>query len=68
MNTKEEVRRTVEKIYKGVKVSYTEVFYWDYDVNEETGIRDKNKLARFCTKEQVNRNIKALKMALKEVG
>ena len=66
MNTKEEQRRTVEKIHKGIRVSYTELFYWDYEVNEETGTRDKNKLARFYTKKQVTSNHKELKEALKK--
>lgn len=66
MNTKEEVRRTVEKTHTGVKVSYIEVSNWDYDVNDETGIRDENKKVRYYTKGQVDRNIKALKKVLKE--
>ncbi len=59
----EELSSKVEKVFKGVKVSYTEVYYMDYEVNEETGNIDKSKMVKHYTKDQMNRNIRALKSA-----
>ena len=58
-----ELQRSVEKIFKGLELSYTEVYYLDYEVNEDTGIINKeNKTIHYC-KEQINRNMRALKSA-----
>jgi hypothetical protein len=38
-----ELQRVVEKVIKGVKLTYNEVYYLDYDVNEDTGMINKNK-------------------------
>ena len=58
-----ELRRTVKKTFKGMKLSYNEVYYLDYEVNEDTGIINKEEKTRHYTKEQTNRNMKALKSA-----
>ncbi len=59
----DELRETVEKEFKGLKLSFEEVFYLDYKVNEDTGIVDKNQKVKYYTKDQMNRNLKALKSA-----
>jgi DNA-binding transcriptional regulator YiaG len=51
------------KMHKGLKLEYTEVFYLDYDVDEYTGLINRNKTSKHYTKSQVDRNIKALKNA-----
>ena len=32
----EELTTVVEKLYKGIRLKYTEVYYLDFSVNEET--------------------------------
>jgi DNA-binding XRE family transcriptional regulator len=44
-------------------LTYIERYYLDYEVDEETGIIDREKKVRHYTKEQLNRNLKALKSA-----
>jgi DNA-binding XRE family transcriptional regulator len=58
-----ELERSVEKVFKGIKLTYIERYYLDYEVDEETGIIDREKKVRHYTKEQLNRNLKALKSA-----
>jgi DNA-binding XRE family transcriptional regulator len=58
-----ELQRTVEKNYKGIKLTYCEAYYLDYEVNEDTGIINKENKVRHYTKEQLNRNLRALKSA-----
>lgn len=53
----------VEKVIKKVKFTYDEVYYLDYEVDENTGIIDKTKLVPHYTKHQTNRNLKAIKSA-----
>lgn len=57
----DELQRTVEKIFKGIKLSYKEVYYLDYDVDEDTGMVNRQNKVEFYTKNQVSRNIKILK-------
>ncbi len=52
-----ELKETVEKEFKGLKLSFEEVFYLDYKVNEDTGIVDKTKKVKHYTKDQMNRNL-----------
>lgn len=59
----DELQRSVEKVYKGLKLTYVESYYLDDQVNEDTGQVIKEKKVRNYTKEQVNRNLKALKSA-----
>ena len=59
----DELQRSVDKIFKGIKLKYIEVYYLDYEVNEGTGIINKKDKVRHYTKEQVNRNLKSLKSA-----
>lgn len=59
----DELQRSVEKVFKGLKISYLESYYLDYEVNEDTGIINREKKVRHYTKEQINRNMKALKSA-----
>ncbi len=58
-----ELKETVEKEFKGLKLSFEEAFYLDYKVNDETGVVDKTKKVKHYTKDQMNRNLKALKSA-----
>ena len=58
-----ELQSLVEKIFNGNKLSYLEVYYLDYEVDENTGMINKKKRGRYYTKEQMNRNLKALKSA-----
>lgn len=59
----DELQRSVDKIFKGTKLTFVEVYYLDNDVDEDTGIINKDKKVRHYTKEQINRNMKALKSA-----
>lgn len=58
-----EIQESVIKIFKGIELSYVEVYYLDYEVNEDTGIINKKKKVKYFTKNQTNRNLKALKSA-----
>jgi len=58
-----EMKESVTKKYKGFELSYTESFYLDYEVDEETGIINKDKKVKHYTKDQMTRNLKALKSA-----
>lgn len=58
-----ELKESVIKIFKGIELSYEEVYYLDYGVNEDTGIINKEKKVKYYTKSQINRNMKALKSA-----
>lgn len=62
-NPTNELYGTVEKIFKGIKLEYTEVYYLDFEVNEDTGKIDKTQKVKHYTKSQINRNMKALKNA-----
>ena len=59
----DELTTTVEKFHKGMKLGYTEVFYLDYAVDENTGLVNKDIMAKHYTKNQMERNMKALKNA-----
>ena len=59
----DELQGIVEKVYKGVKLQYNEVYYLDYIVDEDTGMIDKNVKEKHYTKNQMDRNLKALKNA-----
>ncbi|MCH7523555.1 MAG: transcriptional regulator [Bacteroidetes bacterium] len=56
-----ELQRSIDKIFKNIKLTYMEVYYLDYEVNEDTGIINREKKVEYYTKSQVNRNMKALK-------
>ena len=60
----EELTTVVEKLYKGIRLKYTEVYYLDFSVNEETENVDKNLKEKYYTKTQMERNMKALKNCL----
>lgn len=59
----EELSAIVEKVFRGIKLKYPEVYYLDYEVNEDTGMINKNNLVKHYTKNQIERNLKALKNA-----
>ena len=61
--TTTEQKGTVNKVFKGVKLTYQEVYYLDFVVNENTGMIDQSKKAKHYTKSQINQNMKALKSA-----
>ncbi len=56
----------VTKYFNGVDVVFEETYYLDYEVNEETGLINKEKKVPHYTKEQTTKNMKALKFALKQ--
>ncbi|WP_245535955.1 hypothetical protein [Psychroflexus torquis] len=58
-----ELYNSIEKTFKGIKLEYTEVYYLDCEVNEDTGKINKTKKVKYYTKNQMNRNMKALKNA-----
>ena len=57
----EELHGITEKSYRGIKLEYPEAYYLDYEVNEETGIINKEVTVKHYTKNQVDRNMKVLK-------
>jgi len=59
----DELQRTVEKEFNGVKLSYKEVYYLDYDVDEDTGMINRESKGVFYTGSQVDRNMSTLKRA-----
>lgn len=59
----DELQRSVTKVIRGVKVTYKEVYYLDFEVDEETGMINKDKLVEHYTKDQTSRNLKAQKSA-----
>lgn len=54
----EELYCDVEKVYKGVSVRYTECYYLDYSVDEDSGKIDKTRKEKFYSKDQVDRNLR----------
>jgi len=58
-----EVSGMAEKNFKGIDLNYPEVYYLDFDVNEETGMVSKKQRVKHYTKNQIERNLKALKNA-----
>ena len=58
-----ELRETVKKEFHGFELSFDEVYYLDYKVDEDTGLIDKDEIVKHYTKDQMNRNLKALKSA-----
>lgn len=52
----------VRKKFKSVNLEYTEVYYLDYEVDENTGVINKN-LVKHYTRSQMDRNLKSLKNA-----
>ena len=61
--TTDELYAVVEKVYKVIKLEYNEAFYLDYSVDEDTGLINKDFKDKHYTKNQMERNIKALKNA-----
>ena len=59
----DELQRSVEKEFKGIHIKYDEVYYLDYEVDEETGMINRQVLVEHYTKEQTARNLKAMKSA-----
>ena len=57
----DELQRTVSKKYKDIDLSYIEVYYLDYEVDEESGMININNKVPYYTKEQVERNLISLK-------
>ena len=62
-NPTDEITSTTKKIFRDIKLEYPEVYYMDYDVDEETGLINKDLKVKHFTKSQIERNIKALKNA-----
>ena len=62
-STTDELYALVEKEYKGIQLKFNEAFYLDYSVDENTGLINKETKEKYYTKNQMERNIKALKNA-----
>ena len=60
-NPTNELQRIAKRNINGIKFQFKEVYYLDYDVDEKTGMINKNQMAVFYTSNQVSRNMKALK-------
>lgn len=59
----DQLHESVTRSYKGLDLTYTEVYYLDSEVDDETGVINKDKIVKHYTKDQMNRNLKALKSA-----
>lgn len=57
----EEQTETMCKLFKGIEFKYEETYYLDDEVNENTGKINKGTKVKHYTKEQVQRNLEALK-------
>lgn len=57
----EEQKEAVKRLIQGAEVNYEEVYYLDDEVDENTGIINRGKKVKHYTKEQVNRNLEAIK-------
>lgn len=61
--TTDELRRNVVQQHKGLSLQFEEVYYLDFEVDEETGMVNRNQLAPHFTSAQMERNLKSLKSA-----
>jgi len=59
----DEQKRSLTKEFDGLTFCYDEVYYLDYEVDENTGVINKSKLVNHYTGEQTTRNLKAMKSA-----
>jgi DNA-binding transcriptional regulator YiaG len=59
----EELSATIIKTHKGIRLEYKEVYYLDFAVDEDTGMINKDVKEKHYTKNQMERNMKALKNA-----
>lgn len=59
----DELQTTVDITYKGVTLQYNEAYYLDFIVNDDTGVINKNVQEKHYTKNQMDRNLRALKNA-----
>lgn len=59
----DELHEIVYKTYKGLVLEHEEVYYLDFEVDENTYLIDKTKKVKHYTKNQMERNIKSLKNA-----
>ena len=57
----DELQRSVKKTFNDFKLEYTEAYYMDYDVDEDTGMINRQNKVEYFTKSQMDRNLKALK-------
>lgn len=64
----EELQNIVEKVYKGVKIQYNEVYYLDYIVDEDTGLINKDVKEKHYTKNQMARNINEMKQSFDKLN
>lgn len=59
----EEKVEIVTVTFKGIDLEHFEYFYLDYEVDENTGTINRDKLVKHYTADQINRNLKNLKTA-----
>jgi hypothetical protein len=52
------------KKHKGIQLAFTAAYYLDFEADDESGMIDKSKMIMHYTKNQVQRNLKALKMSI----
>jgi DNA-binding transcriptional regulator YiaG len=60
-----EVQAIVEKKHKGIQLAFTAAYYLDFEADDESGMIDKSKMIMHYTKNQMERNMKALKNAFR---
>lgn len=65
---KETLYETVIKTYNGIEISYIEEYYLDYEVDENTGVINKEKIVKYYTKNQINQNLKNFKEAINNIN
>ena len=63
-----ELSRFAKRMFKNLEISYEEVYHLDYEVDEDTGMINKNKKVKRYTKDQQTRNMKAFKDAIADVA
>jgi hypothetical protein len=59
-----ELKEFVTKKYKEFNLFYEEFYYLDYEIDEKTGLINKNKKVKYYTKDQINRNLESIKKCL----
>jgi hypothetical protein len=58
-----EITKRVERFLKGVEFTYIESYYLDYDVDENTGMINKDNKVPYYTSNQVESNLISLRKA-----
>jgi len=59
----DEIQATTFKKYKDLHLEYIEVYYLDHEVDEHSGLINREQKVKHYTKNQMDRNMKALRNA-----